>query len=439
MPITKINNKGLDAGSVDLASNVVTGLLPVASVSGALSSSGIKTVGGVSLVGSGDVPVQATLVSGTTIKTVGGQSLLGSGDLTVSSVSVGDIISTTNTLSAPSYLPCDGQDYLSASYPALIGKLSHPSVYSAAVGSTVPVTVNWGLGPIGYGAGTFVLKGRYSSGSTIDYLFTSTDGITWTQRTYPFTGVGSPQAFAYGNGVFVACFYTNNAGDGPSSVVCTSTDGITWTQRSLPASGYNNQLLYANGKFLITSDSGTLFTSTTGVTWTTSTMQSGSWTSFSYGNGKYILTGGALVLLSTDSITWNVVSVPFSSGSLTACFGNGFFLLSNGSTYCKSADGLNWLVTGTSPQTAQLMAYGGGFFLASDYANGRLYLTKDGNVFSSPGGASQSRTGCIFGGEKFVMAISLGTTYVIPVTYDTTKLTTPSLYQIGINSYIKAQ
>jgi len=33
MPITKINNKSLDAGSVDLASNVVTGLLPDASVS----------------------------------------------------------------------------------------------------------------------------------------------------------------------------------------------------------------------------------------------------------------------------------------------------------------------------------------------------------------------------------------------------------------------
>ena len=43
MPITKINNKSLDAGSVDLASNVVTGLLPDASVSYQPSGTGAVT------------------------------------------------------------------------------------------------------------------------------------------------------------------------------------------------------------------------------------------------------------------------------------------------------------------------------------------------------------------------------------------------------------
>lgn len=46
-----------------------------------VSGTNIKTVGGYSVLGSGNVPVQAELVSGTNIKTVNGVSLLGSGDL----------------------------------------------------------------------------------------------------------------------------------------------------------------------------------------------------------------------------------------------------------------------------------------------------------------------------------------------------------------------
>jgi hypothetical protein len=61
MSITKINNKSLDAESVDLASNVVTGLLPVERVSGAISTSGIKTIGGQSILGSGDIQLSQYL------------------------------------------------------------------------------------------------------------------------------------------------------------------------------------------------------------------------------------------------------------------------------------------------------------------------------------------------------------------------------------------
>jgi hypothetical protein len=43
----------------------------------------LKTVNSNSLIGSGDIAVQATLVSGTNIKTINGSSILGSGDLTV--------------------------------------------------------------------------------------------------------------------------------------------------------------------------------------------------------------------------------------------------------------------------------------------------------------------------------------------------------------------
>lgn len=48
-----------------------------------VSGTSIKTVNGETLLGAGNVAVQATLVSGTNIKTVNGASILGSGDLTI--------------------------------------------------------------------------------------------------------------------------------------------------------------------------------------------------------------------------------------------------------------------------------------------------------------------------------------------------------------------
>ena len=50
-----------------------------------LQSTDLKTVNNTSLIGSGNVAVQPTLVSGINIKTVNGNSLLGSGDLTIQS------------------------------------------------------------------------------------------------------------------------------------------------------------------------------------------------------------------------------------------------------------------------------------------------------------------------------------------------------------------
>ncbi|MFM6943684.1 MAG: hypothetical protein ACKOXV_00165, partial [Bacteroidota bacterium] len=70
---------------------------------------------------------------------------------------------------------------------------------------------------------------------------TSTDGITWTQRTLPVNT--NWQSVTYGNGVFVAVANT-------SSIAATSTDGITWTQRTLPVSTNWYSVTYGNGVFV---------------------------------------------------------------------------------------------------------------------------------------------------------------------------------------------
>lgn len=59
----------------------------------------LKTVGGVGIVGAGDVAVQAPLVSGTNIKTVNGSSLLGAGNIIISSLaSIPRTPRTANTI-----------------------------------------------------------------------------------------------------------------------------------------------------------------------------------------------------------------------------------------------------------------------------------------------------------------------------------------------------
>ena len=56
---------------------------------------------------------------------------------------------------------------------------------------------------------------------------TSTDGITWTQRSLPVYASWTSVTVNPVTGIFVAVAYYN------SSIAATSTDGITWTQRSL--------------------------------------------------------------------------------------------------------------------------------------------------------------------------------------------------------------
>lgn len=68
--------------------------------------------------------IQPTLVGGESIKTINGVNILGSGNLTINSdikdtLSIGDIITTTRELSAPDWLPTDGQTRAKSSFTAL--------------------------------------------------------------------------------------------------------------------------------------------------------------------------------------------------------------------------------------------------------------------------------------------------------------------------------
>jgi hypothetical protein len=100
----------------------------------------------------------------------------------------------------------------------------------------------------------------------------STNNLTsWnTRNLYTLTGLGSSIAVAYGNGVFVVVNQDN------TQLAWTSTNAVTWTQRSSIFGGanvYAGTLQFVGGYFVVTCGAFStfingVFYSSDGVTWT---------------------------------------------------------------------------------------------------------------------------------------------------------------------------
>jgi len=160
-------------------------------------------------------------------------------------------------------------------------------------------------------------------------LATSTDGITWTQRTSSF-GTSSINYVAYGaDGYWVA--------SGEGGKIATSTDGITWTQRTSGTSNDLTSVAYGNGLWLIGESGGDYLIRATNPTstWTSTPCtlsnshfqqsiyywkQQSIWVLGSDGG-----TTGALAS-STDGITWTARTSAFTGLALGGVF------ISNSST-----------------------------------------------------------------------------------------------------------
>jgi hypothetical protein len=164
---------------------------------------------------------------------------------------------------------------------------------------------------LAFGNGTFV---AVSYGNAI--AATSTDGITWTQRTLPANTTWSN--IAYGGGTFVAVAYN-------TAIAATSADGITWTQRTLPMSAGWYGIAYGNGVFVAVANGGTIAaTSADGITWTHRTLPANAnWYGIAYGDGTFVATVynysaiAATITLSGQSDFANVSGATSSTLALT--------------------------------------------------------------------------------------------------------------------------
>ena len=191
-----------------------------------------------------------------------------------------------------------------------------------------------------YAGGQYVSVGSAPLGGS-SHIFTSPDGMVWTQRVSSISQ--RLNGVAYGQGLYVAV--------GDAGTILSSSDGITWRKRDYPPGGLSRlwDVTFAAGRFVAVGDGGHVVTSTDGITWqkvdSGTTYQLGA---VSYGNGRFVAVGaaagGGVPVYSDNGLDW-------SSGNNTGCNlsgmvfdGNDFLAVGTWGNACvaRSTDGVNW-------------------------------------------------------------------------------------------------
>lgn len=348
-----------------------------------------------------------------------------------------------------SYLPLDGNDYVSATYPSLDKTKMLTFGSNVFTSRTLPTSATW-VG-VRYGNGVFVAVSSTTAAAT------SSDGITWTARTTPSSGyVG----LEFVNGYFIAF--------GSVGVLATSTDGITWTARTTSSVVTITSVAYGNGIYAFATDTETatasVYTSTDLATWTARSIAGGTTVasyniSFAFGKfyvAPYSFSGAAVttfITQSTDGITWQQLTN--YSGSVSASnalysFGANYvnavqkfrnkLILPNtaANTYFSDNEGFLWnyyyLANSWSPSTLNcmdsfgvaIMSTGGSSTLANiSFDLKRWY------VFTMPSSANWANTRwrSAFGNNTLVvLPATASSTLCATLAADTSKFRMP-LYQ----------
>ena len=188
------------------------------------------------------------------------------------------------------------------------------------------------LNEVGYGQGMYIAVGE-------SRVFTSTDALTWTQRTFGFTATltgiaASPTALVAGS-------LGGNA--------YTSDDGTTWSQRTTGATTSLRSAAFGAGRFVLVGDGGRIIHSTDGVTWTAATSGTTSaLQTIGYFEDLGFLAAGdsGAMLTSTDGITWLALESGIAD-SITALARTPLGYVAGGGangTLLTSLDGTGWTV-----------------------------------------------------------------------------------------------
>lgn len=206
------------------------------------------------------------------------------------------------------------------------------TAHDSQLTATSPDGINWTSGTlpgnafwtsVTYGNGIFVATTNSTN------VATSTDGIAWTMQSPPGS-FRNWHAITYGKNVFVAVAYAEN-------IAITSSEGITWTERTLPCdtdggdSGWNS-VVYGNDVFVAVSTGGCSYgaISPDGVSWTEQSFPDFTyWSQVAYGNGTFVAIASASdkVVMSPNGTDWNYGNLPYSSTWSSIAYGNGIFVI----------------------------------------------------------------------------------------------------------------
>ena len=112
-------------------------------------------------------------------------------------------------------------------------------------------------------------KSRFVVAEVFGSIFTSWDGVTWTDNG-KLPDFDRDPRLAYGNGMFVVVGKKKGVS---TAQICYSSDARTWNVATFPPGApVPSDVTYANNRFLAVGPSGSLLTSTDGITWTWTTV-----------------------------------------------------------------------------------------------------------------------------------------------------------------------
>lgn len=254
---------------------------------------------------------------------------------------VGDILVTARAPDS-TYAMAGRVPYLKSAYPDLAALVGTPAdtdrstVTNASLSSSFSSDAIATFGVAVYGGLIIALC------INVAFCYTSSDnGVTWVRRPTPFSG---GKALAVLNGVFVATIQLNNI-----NYVYTTTDGVTWTQRAFVTGTVSYAFVgVVAGLFVVATPGQSSYqTSPDGVAWTQRTTFVANNQALINVNGNLVaFVAGTSYSVSTDGLVWNTYNAQTASGAslnlqqITFC--NGLYYAAEQTTgllYTKSSGG----------------------------------------------------------------------------------------------------
>ena len=226
------------------------------------------------------------------------------------------------------------------------------------------------LAAAAFGNGLFVTAGQFGN------IFTSPDGSRWSESRLTKFDNTLPmiESITYGNGLFVAVGDADSLDTvTPVPAIFTSADGLTWTQRSSDTfvfgHAFLNQDLFGVASGTVNGNPGWAAVGSNGTIITSTLVDASLWVlrnsptnnalnGIVYGAGNFVAVGNkGTILYSTDGVSWNMVNigttVPYFQ---SVTFGGGRFVAvaSNGNVYYTSTSDPSqpWVKVNNTAMTA---------------------------------------------------------------------------------------
>lgn len=241
---------------------------------------------------------------------------------------------------------------------------------------TLPAITSRKYTGLAFGNGRFVAVAGGNTGETTT-CYVTTDLLTWTAGTMPNARWA---AITYGD-KFVAVSHDN--GVTPVTYAATSTDGITWVQRTLPGVYDYHKVVYGAGVYVAIAPGTVAASSPDGITWTARTLPDigGNFVDAVHGGGAFVAVGsGNIVARSTDGLSWAPVRLNVLSQSLDSiAYGNGLHLAmgTSGRAWASYDAGVTWSRKSVVGVTGKAMTYGNGRFFCMSGGGGIVVFAEN--------------------------------------------------------------